>query len=210
MTDTPSAHRSAHVRGRTSLTEVTEDDRNETSLARLDRHWAELLQEVRVVQTGVQLLTGFLLTLPFQARFAELEKPEQIVYLITVGLSAGSTAALIAPVALHRALFRRRGRPQLIDAAQRLALTGLSMLGLAITSVVGLIFDVVLDRAAGIIAASVSLAAFIVLWYAVPMMIRGQVVRERRDPEPRPETGGPPPPTPAPSTPAAGGPSLTE
>lgn len=167
---------------------MTDDDRNETALSRLDRHWAELLQEVRVVQTGVQLLTGFLLTLPFQARFAELDKPEQIVYLVTVGLSAGSTATLIAPVALHRALFRRRGRPQLIDAAQRLALTGLLMLGLAITSVVGLIFDVVLNRAAGIIAASVALSAFVVLWYVVPMTIRGQILRERYESDP-----GPPP-----------------
>src|SRR5256885_7464608 len=86
------------------------EQRGETELQRLDRNWAELLQELRVVQTGVQLLTGFLLTLPFQQAFANLSNAQQGIYLAVVGLSAMSTALLIAPVALHPALFRRHAR----------------------------------------------------------------------------------------------------
>lgn len=148
------------------------DARNETPLERLDRHWGELLQELRVVQTGVQLLTGFLLTLPFQQRFTTLDDTARIVYLVTVGLAAASTACLIAPVALHRSLFRRGARPQLIAGAQRAAVAGLALLALATSCAVGLIFDVVVDRAAGIIAGSVTLSMFAVLWFAIPLYIR--------------------------------------
>lgn len=81
------------------------DQRGETFEERLDRNWSELLQELRVVQTGVQFLTGFLLTLPFQQRFASLTGGQRVGYLRAVGLSIGSTATLIAPVALHRMLF---------------------------------------------------------------------------------------------------------
>ena len=79
-----------------------EQARDETPMQRLDRNWADLLQELRVVQTGVQLLTGFLLTLPFQARFEQLSAYERAVYLITVALSVAATGFLIAPVSLHR------------------------------------------------------------------------------------------------------------
>lgn len=149
-------------------------DRTETATERLDRHWIELLQEVRVVQTGVQLLTGFLLTLPFQSKFWELGKTEHAVFLIAVVLSASSTAALITPVAMHRLLFRRHARATLVAAGQRLALAGLWLLGLAITAVVGLIFDVVAGRTAGIATASVCLTMFCVLWVIVPVVVRRQ------------------------------------
>jgi hypothetical protein len=82
-------------------------ERGETELERLDRNWNSLLQELRVVQTGVQLLTGFLLTLPFQQRFDVLGEHMRVVYLATVGFSVGATVFLIAPVAMHRLLFRR-------------------------------------------------------------------------------------------------------
>jgi len=80
--------------------------RHETETERLDRNWSSLLQELRVVQTGVQLLTGLLLTLPFQQRFTELSTLAQDVYLLTVIASIGSTVLLVAPVGLHRLLFR--------------------------------------------------------------------------------------------------------
>jgi hypothetical protein len=172
------------------------DARRETPLERLDRHWNELLQEVRVVQTGVQLLTGFLLTLPFQQRFTTLGEPERVVYLVAVALSATSTATLIAPVALHRSLFRRGARPQLIAGAQRLALAGLAMLGLAVTAVVGLIFDVVVSRAAGLIAGILTLLLFAVLWFVIPMMVRDRAgaaaARGTAQGEPRGEPRGEP------------------
>jgi Family of unknown function (DUF6328) len=61
--------------------------RGETSLERLDRNWADLLQELRVVQTGVQLLTGFLLILPFQSRFEQLTTTQQTIYLVTLSVN---------------------------------------------------------------------------------------------------------------------------
>lgn len=95
--------------------------RHETEAERLDRNWSSLLQELRVVQTGVQLLTGLLLTLPFQERFSMLDEPMRIVYLVTVACSAAATALLVAPVGMHRILFRRHRLNLLVSAAHRCA-----------------------------------------------------------------------------------------
>ena len=83
-----------------------EQARDETPMQRLDRNWADLLQELRVVQTGVQLLTGFLLTLPFQARFEQLSANEKTIYLTTGRTVGGRHRILIAPGSLPRILFR--------------------------------------------------------------------------------------------------------
>src|SRR3954468_4193170 len=109
-----------------------DDERGETPLQRLDRNWADLLQELRVVQTGVQLLTGFLLTLPFQSRFEQLSELQQAIYLATVSFSVASTGFLIAPVSLHRILFRQHARHVMVAISHRLALIGLGLLGVAI------------------------------------------------------------------------------
>ncbi len=147
-------------------------ERGETELERLDRNWASLLQELRVVQTGVQLLTGFLLTLPFQARFEVLGKDMRVVYLATVGCSVAATVFLIAPVGLHRLLFRRHRIAVLVSAAHRCAYGGLLLLGLALTGVTVLIFDSVAGGAAGLIAGAGALALFAVSWLFVPLLLR--------------------------------------
>jgi hypothetical protein len=147
-------------------------ERNETPIERLDRNWAELLQELRVVQTGVQFLTGFLLTLPFQQRFLTLSTSERVVYLTAVGLAVLATALLITPVALHRALFRRHERPELVAVAHRLALCGYWLLGLAITVVVLLIFDVTQGPTAGVIAATIVFVVIVGLWGLLPGVLR--------------------------------------
>jgi hypothetical protein len=139
---------------------------------RLDRNWSDLLQELRVVQTGVQLLTGLLLTVPFQARFAELTGFQRVLYLVTLSLSAAATALLIAPVALHRGLFRQHAREALVASSQRFAVGGLSLLGLAVTGVVVLIFDVVAGETAAIVSGVACAAVFGVLWGAVPVVQR--------------------------------------
>src|SRR5690349_4674753 len=79
--------------------------RHETPAERSDRNWSELLQELRVAQTGVQVLTAFLLSLPFQARFEAITSHQKVVYLIVVLLSVAATGVLISPVAVHRAVF---------------------------------------------------------------------------------------------------------
>lgn len=150
----------------------------ETETERLDRNWADLLQELRVAQTGVQLLTGLLLTVPFQSRFVELVAHQRVLYLVTVSLSVLATGLLIAPVLLHRMLFRRHARRELVAAAQRFAVVGLVVLGLAVLGVLGLIFDVVLGGWAGYAAAGVGLVVLVVMWVLVPWGIRRRVSLE--------------------------------
>jgi hypothetical protein len=147
-------------------------ERRETPTERLDRNWADLLQELRVSQTGVQLLTGLLLTVPFQARFGELSMHQRVVYLVSTSLSVAATGQLIAPVMLHRVLFRLHGRRPLVQAGQRFAIAGLATLGLAVVGVVDLIFDVVLGPVPGVIAAAAAVALLGILWGVVPAAVR--------------------------------------
>jgi hypothetical protein len=153
-------------------------ERNETPTERLDRNWSDLLQELRVVQTGVQLLTGLLLTVPFQQRFGELDDFQRTLYLITVALSVTATALLVAPVAAHRALFRLHARGPLVALGQRLAVAGLTMLALAVTGVVLLIFDTVAGLTTGIVAAVAALVIFVAFWGALPLRERRRARRE--------------------------------
>jgi hypothetical protein len=125
-----------------------------------------------VAQTGVQLLTGLLLTLPFQQRFGELTQHQRVIYLVTVALAVGATGLLITPVSLHRALFRQRARRPLVAAGHALALAGLVLLGLAVTGVVLLIFGAVLSESAGIVAAVCTFVLFGVLWGMGPWLWR--------------------------------------
>ena len=147
-------------------------ERDETPVQRLDRNWGDVLQELRVVQTGVQLLTGFLLTLPFQARFGQLGRFQQDTYLVTTALSVAATGFLIAPVAVHRFLFRRHARRLMVTAAHRLALIGTFLLGCAVVGVVLLLFDVVLGLTAGLIAASLTTLLLAGLWVVLPLTLR--------------------------------------
>jgi hypothetical protein len=135
----------------------------------------ELLQEVRVVQTGVQLLTAFLLVLPFQDRFWELSDRSRALYLCAVGLSAAATGCLITPVAMHRLLFRQGARPALVNIAQWFALAGLALLGLAVIAVLTLTFGIVLSPAWGITTGAVALTFFATAWVALPLLIKRQI-----------------------------------
>jgi hypothetical protein len=144
------------------------EERHETPTERLDRNWTDLLQELRVVQTGVQLLTGFLLTLPFQQKFSRLTDGERGVYLVAVAASIVATGFLQAPVSLHRALFRKHRRKETVLAAHKLAIVGIVFLALAVVAVALLIFDVVVGTAGGIIAAAITGLMLLILWLIVP------------------------------------------
>ncbi|HTX96893.1 MAG TPA: DUF6328 family protein [Mycobacterium sp.] len=146
--------------------------RGETEIERLDRNWNSLLQELRVVQTGVQLLTGFLLTLPFQQRFDALGPPMREVYLATVGLSVSATVLLVAPVSIHRLLFRRHRLQVLVSAAHRCAYAGLALLGAALTGVTMVVFNAVAGGSAGLIAGACALVMFIFFWWVLPLVLR--------------------------------------
>lgn len=148
--------------------EPDEDDGAE----RLDRNWDDLLQELRVAQTGVQLLTGLLLTVPFQARFPELVPHQRILYLVVVSLSVLATGLLISPVVLHRVLFRQNARATLVAAGQRFALAGFTVLGFAVVGVIALIFDVVLGATGAAVAGAVTFVVFLGLWGLGPLTMR--------------------------------------
>jgi Family of unknown function (DUF6328) len=148
------------------------EERDETQTQRLDRNWACLLQELRVVLTGVQLLTGFLLTLPFQQRFATLDEKLHLLYLATVGCSIAATVLLTAPVALHRLLFRRHMLRQLVTVSHRLTMIGLFLLGAAVSGVATMIFEVIAGRQAGMAAGLFTATAWVALWVALPLVAR--------------------------------------
>jgi Family of unknown function (DUF6328) len=145
--------------------------RGETETERLDRNWSDLLQELRVVQTGVQFLTGFLLTLPFQQRFTALDNTSQDVYLATVAAAVTATAALVAPVSLHRILFRRHARLSLVSLAHRFALIGLAMLGLAVCGVVYVVTALVVTERAASIGAACTAIVYLSLWLVLPIAV---------------------------------------
>jgi len=147
------------------------DERNETPAERLDRNWSELLQELRVTQTGIQILSGFLLTLPFQARFTELDPVLVAVFLTAVVLGTLATALIVAPVTAHRLLFRLHAKDLLVSSGDRMAKAGLSLLALAVVMVVALVFGFVLDLTAGLVAGGIALATFLVLWVGVPLLL---------------------------------------
>jgi hypothetical protein len=148
--------------------------RNETEPERQDRNWNELLQELRVTQTGVQLLTGLLLTLPFQQRFSLLDDVAKGVYLAVVIAAVSSTALLIAPVAFHRVLFRHGEKEWLVSRGNLSAIVGLAGLMLASSGALWLIFDVVTSRLTACVVVAVALALFTTLWWGVPLSQRRQ------------------------------------
>lgn len=147
------------------------DGRRETFIERMDRNWEELLQELRVTQTGAQILTGFLLTLPFQSRFTDLDAYQRDVYLLLVVLAVVATVLIIAPVSLHRLLFRQRLKPQLVQAGHWFARAGLAALALVLAGGTLLLFDVVVSRTAGRIAGGAVLLLIVLTWAVVPRVI---------------------------------------
>ena len=158
--------------------------RNETDLERCDRNLAELLQEVRVVQTGVQVLFAFLLTAPLAARFPELTQFQRLTYFVTL-LAAGAAAILlIAPTAYHRILFRLGDKAHLVAVANRLTLAGLACVALSMVGALMLVSDLLFADAAVVIATT-GLAAFgcVVLWCLLPLARRARISRSARHPE---------------------------
>jgi len=138
----------------------------------LDRNWNELLQELRVTQTGTQILTGFLLTLPFSSGFPDLSHGQKRLYLVVLIGSVVATGLNVAPVAYHRILFRRHRRRWLVSAANLAARAALVMLAFDSAGVVLLVFDVVVSRGSAIVAAGVVLGFLLLLWGVVPIVER--------------------------------------
>jgi hypothetical protein len=144
--------------------------RNESEAQRDDRNLAELLQELRVAGLGVQVLFGFLLSLPFSVRFVKLDHFQRDLYVCALLLAALSTALLCAPVAYHRLVFRRHKKGRLLRVANTMALLGLGAVGLAVSCAVFLVVSFV-DRGAPVpIIAIATVACFAGFWFVFPTL----------------------------------------
>ena len=133
---------------------------------------AELLQEVRVAQTGTQILFAFLLGVPFTQRFAAVTSFQQTVYFVTLLAAAAASAFLIAPSAFHRVLFRQRERPFVIEASNRLIIVGLCFVAVAMSGVILLITDLLYSSVTAAIITALSAGVFVLLWFVVPLARR--------------------------------------
>ena len=146
--------------------------RDESEADRLDRNLGELLQELRVAGLGVQVLFGFLLSLPFTTRFAQLSPGQRNLYLGTIVLAAVATALLLGPVAYHRLVFRQGQKERLVRAANIMAIAGLATVGLAVSAAVLLVTGYVSSGlTAGLITAFVT-CMFAGLWFVFPLARR--------------------------------------
>ncbi|MEU3749856.1 MULTISPECIES: DUF6328 family protein [Streptomyces] len=149
------------------------DGRSETEMERADRRWQEVIQEIRVVQTGVQILLGFLLTVVFTPHFQGLEQTDKTIYIVTVVLGSLATGALIGPVALHRIVAGRQIKPRAVIWAARLTFTGIVLLLATLTSALLLVLRVATgdDSYVPWIVAGV-LAWYLLCWFVLPLWVR--------------------------------------
>ena len=152
-------------------------ERNETALERSDRQLAELLQEVRVAQTGVQVLFGFLLTVPFTARFGSLGSGERLLYFATLATAGAAAMLLIAPSSHHRILFRCGDKEHIVRMANRYAIAGLACVALAMVGALFFVAEVILDSAAAGAVGVVAGGAALWCWYLQPMRRRRALYR---------------------------------
>ncbi|MFK4852852.1 DUF6328 family protein [Microbacterium sp. ZW T6_19] len=148
------------------------DGRDETPNERADRNWDELMQELRVMQTGTQILTGFLLAVAFQQRFTDLDTLQHDLYIVLVALAAVATILSLAPVGMHRALFGRRRKPELVRLAARIVRIDLFVIGLLTAGVTTLIVDFTVDRTTGVVTLVLSLLTVLALWVWLPFAVK--------------------------------------
>ncbi|PZM98160.1 MAG: amine oxidase [Actinobacteria bacterium] len=144
----------------------------ETKRQRWQRNFHDLLQELRVAQTGVQILFAFLLTLPFSTGFSESSDFQRNVYIVALLTAAAAAALIISPVAFHRALFRSGRKPELTRYAHRMATGGLAFLLIAMVAAVLLVTDFMFSRTTALVITSVTGIWFLFFWLVLPVARR--------------------------------------
>ncbi|MFJ7912935.1 DUF6328 family protein [Kitasatospora sp. NPDC096204] len=146
---------------------------------RADRRLVEMLQELRVLQTGVQIVFAFLLGVAFTPRFTQLTDAQQDIYVATLLLSVVAAAVLATPVALHRGLYHHPGKQRIVTVSVRIAQVGLLLLACALTGAVLLVLDVVLGTAPAVPITCAIALIFAVLWFLLPWAVRRSAARDR-------------------------------
>lgn len=142
--------------------------KRETEKQRWDRNFADLLQELRVAQTGVQILFAFLLTMPFSSQFPNATAFQRDVYVVALIAAAFATAMIISPVAFHRALFRQGRKPELVRFAHKMATGGLAFMLISMVSSVLLITDFLFNVTVAIVLTTVTGLWFLTFWAFLP------------------------------------------
>jgi len=147
---------------------TSDGGRDETAAERMDRLFADLLQELRVMQTGAQLTSGFLLTLPFQSRFATLDGSEKATYLVLVGLALLTTALVMSAVAVHQRLSGRHVKDRVVQAGRRLIACVLIALALLVVGIGFFVTDIVVSMSTAIAVAVLAAAVLAGLLVVLP------------------------------------------
>jgi O-antigen/teichoic acid export membrane protein len=172
----PGRHRAPARQGAPVSTEAppraSDDGREETPLERVDRNTIELLNELRVAGTGIQVLLAFLLVAPFDSRFTRLSVFERDDYFLTLVCIAISAVLLIAPSVHHRILFRQRQKPYILRLGNQAMIVAMMFLGVGLTGILVLISDLIFGGTAAVVAGVVAGVAIAGLWFAVPLKRR--------------------------------------
>lgn len=155
-----------------------EEATGETRKERVDRELMELLNELRVALPGVQILFAFLLIVPFQQSMGQSTDFQRDVYFLTLLAVCVATGLFIAPAAQHRVLFRQQDKEGLLHRSSRSAYAGVVALGVAITSAVLLVTDVLFSRTQAWVTAAVVAALLAWWWIAVPFWQRAHTTQE--------------------------------
>jgi Family of unknown function (DUF6328) len=147
-----------------------EPARDELPMERLDRNSIELMGQLRVAGTGVQVLLAFLLVVPFNARWSRVTAFDRYVYFVTLLCIATAAALLIAPSVHHRMLFRKGEKAYLVTIGNRLAIIAMALVTVGLTGILLLISDVLFGGVTAAIVAAVALLGVATLWFGVPML----------------------------------------
>ena len=144
----------------------------EGPLQRADRNMIEMLQELRVAQTGVQILFAFLLSLSFTERFSSIDAVQRWTYVVTLLMTAITTGLLVAPAAIHRMLFGRGVKAATVQIGHRLFVIGLAALAATLVGAVLLVLDVVAGRQFAVPVAAAFAVFLVALWFVLPLPVR--------------------------------------
>jgi len=146
--------------------------RDESEIERIDRNLGELLEELRVAMPGVQVLFAFLLVLPFNSRFGQVTATQEKIYYGTLVCTAVAAALMIGPTMNHRLQFRKDKKHRILMWSHRLAITGVSMMAVAMTGALFLVGDFVFDSTVAAVGAAIPAFVMLIVWYVLPLVGR--------------------------------------
>lgn len=137
----------------------------------LKSRYYNLMQELRVLLPGVQVLVAFLLTVPFASHFDELDPRARALFGTSVVSGALAVIVFMTPIALHR-FGDRRDRVQRLQLSIKLAQCGLILFGIALTAAVLVVVTYVFAPIASAILVALVLVPMVGLWIVLPLRTR--------------------------------------